>query len=144
MIAGSDNAAVYQATDNSRQVAAAAQQDSSTMKNIAILTMLYLPGSFVSSLFSIPLFNWNDVENSWRRRLVVYSAVTGPLTLVTFLFWALLVRVQRYQRQEAKERRGAAPVLNDHRHSYPKPGKSILKRREMVDVSEERSDVALY
>ena len=103
MIAEDDNTAVYQVTENSRRVAAAAQQDSSTMKNIALLTMLYLPGSFVASLFSMPLFDWDEARSSWRGRLALYLAVAGPLTLITLFLWAVLIRVQRHRRGNVSE-----------------------------------------
>jgi hypothetical protein len=35
-------------TDDSRQIAAASKRDSSAMKGIAILTMVFLPGSYIS------------------------------------------------------------------------------------------------
>ncbi|KAJ4388333.1 hypothetical protein N0V85_007669, partial [Neurospora sp. IMI 360204] len=38
----------------SRDLAAAAHEDSSAMKSIAILTMFFLPGTFFAALFSMP------------------------------------------------------------------------------------------
>jgi hypothetical protein len=51
------------------------------MKTIAALTMIFLPGTFTSSVFSM-----NIVQDSpWW----VYVAVTLPLTIVTIIAWLL-------------------------------------------------------
>jgi hypothetical protein len=59
------------------------------MKSIALLTMVILPGTFISTLFAIPLFNW-DAE-SWRdvpkSRFWFYWALTLPLTILTVAAW---------------------------------------------------------
>jgi hypothetical protein len=54
--------------------------------------MVVLPGTFISTLFAIPLFDW-DAE-SWqdvpKSRFWFYWAITIPLTiivLVTWVFW---------------------------------------------------------
>jgi hypothetical protein len=64
------------------------------MKSIALLTMLVLPGTFISTLFSVPLFNW-DAE-SWqdvpKSRFWFYWAITIPLTLTIVLVWIVWQR----------------------------------------------------
>jgi hypothetical protein len=60
-----------------------------SMKSIALLTMVILPGTFISTLFAVPLFNW-DAE-SWRdvpkSRFWFYWALTIPLTILTVAAW---------------------------------------------------------
>jgi len=59
------------------------------MKSIALLTMVVLPGTFISTLFAIFLFNW-DAE-SWRDvpkpRFWFYWALTVPLTIFSVVAW---------------------------------------------------------
>lgn len=59
------------------------------MKSIALLTMVVLPGTFISTLFTVPLFNW-DAE-SWgdvpKSRFWFYWALTVPLTILTVAVW---------------------------------------------------------
>jgi hypothetical protein len=59
------------------------------MKSIALLTMVVLPGTFISTLFAIPLFNWD--ADSWRdvpkSRFWFYWALTIPLTILTVAAW---------------------------------------------------------
>jgi O-antigen/teichoic acid export membrane protein len=64
------------------------------MKSIAILTMIVLPGTFLSTLFAMPLFNW-DAE-AWsevaKPRFWIYWAITVPLTIMTITTWQLWQR----------------------------------------------------
>lgn len=68
------------------------------MKTLAVVTMFFLPGSFVSALFSMPMFEWDKVDLSSRfigvstmPQFGLYWVITIPLTLVTFIlyFWWL-------------------------------------------------------
>jgi hypothetical protein len=49
------------------------------MRTIATLTMVFLPGTFVSSVFSLPIMGGVH----WH----LYVAVTIPLTLAVFVAW---------------------------------------------------------
>lgn len=64
------------------------------MKSIAFLTMIVLPGTFLSTLFAMPLFNW-DAEtwnNVVKARFWIYWAVAIPLTIVTLAIWSFWQR----------------------------------------------------
>ncbi|KAF9888166.1 hypothetical protein FE257_009161 [Aspergillus nanangensis] len=68
----------------------AMKNDNKAMMTIAVLTMVYLPGSFVSGLFGTNFFDFNGgPHESWGMSpsVWIYWAVTVPLTLVTFLLW---------------------------------------------------------
>ncbi|KAK3400845.1 hypothetical protein B0T20DRAFT_319446, partial [Sordaria brevicollis] len=68
--------------ETTHQLAQAARQDSSAMKTIAVLTMAFLPATYLSTLFSMPSLNWDQ-----RKHFVIYWAIAIPLTLATFLLW---------------------------------------------------------
>jgi hypothetical protein len=73
----------------SHQIAEATLSDSRSMKTIAILTMVLLPGTAVASLFSMNMFNWSaadggDIASKW---LWIYFVVTIPLTGLTLALW---------------------------------------------------------
>ena len=64
------------------------------MKTVAIVTMFFLPGTFVATLFDIPLLTWaSDEPNGMTASRKVtpgfwlYWAVAVPLTLATFAVW---------------------------------------------------------
>ncbi|ETS79640.1 hypothetical protein PFICI_09493 [Pestalotiopsis fici W106-1] len=78
-----------QQAEASHEIAKAAKRDSSDMKTIAIMTMAFLPATFLAALFAIPSLDWqsDDViqSNHW-----VYWAFTIPATILVFFLWYLL------------------------------------------------------
>lgn len=76
-------------TQASHRIAEATLSDSRSMKTIAILTMVLLPGTAVASLFSMNLFDWSVTDGSQiaNRWLWIYFAVTVPLTGIILAFW---------------------------------------------------------
>ncbi|KAF4537997.1 Magnesium transport protein transmembrane region [Lasiodiplodia theobromae] len=73
----------HQMARDSARLAGAAKRDSSSMKTIAILTTVFLPGTFVSALFSTPLVE-SDPSQFW-----IYWAITVPLTGLVMGLWAM-------------------------------------------------------
>lgn len=59
------------------------------MKTIAVMTMVFLPGTFLAALFAVPSLDWSGpkviTSNFW-----VYWAFTIPSTLVVLLDWTIL------------------------------------------------------
>ncbi|KAL4964034.1 uncharacterized protein BDV14DRAFT_201288 [Aspergillus stella-maris] len=70
----------------------AARSDSRMMTTVAVVSMVYLPGTFVSGLFGTNFFSFQaDPGNTWLTadEFWIYWAVTVPLTLATMGVWAL-------------------------------------------------------
>jgi Mg2+ and Co2+ transporter CorA len=70
------------------------RQDTTSMKIIAFFTMIYLAGSFVSSIFGWSIISFSVDEATNRQSVVVgeqwkwYVAITVSLTVATFVaFW---------------------------------------------------------
>ena len=121
------------------------KRDSTAMKAIAIVTMFFLPGTFLSSLFSIDLFKWdashgNEVVN---RRIWVYWAFTIPITIlvvVLYLLWekfAMNIYTNRLQREEDSQ--GVIPPEvepTNEKEQYPayNPPASIHSTRSRISV----------
>ncbi|KAE8329649.1 hypothetical protein BDV39DRAFT_171693 [Aspergillus sergii] len=69
-----------------------AQSDSAMMKTIGVVSLVYLPGTFVSGIFGTNFFDYQSGEaESWEmaKNFWLYWAVTLPLTLATVVVWAL-------------------------------------------------------
>ncbi|RYC59575.1 hypothetical protein CHU98_g6629 [Xylaria longipes] len=70
----------------SKELAEAAKKDSSSMKSIAIMTMLFLPGTYFAALWAVPSLKWGQPDiiqpDFWW-----YWAFTGPSTLIIFAVW---------------------------------------------------------
>ncbi|KAF6754149.1 hypothetical protein DFP72DRAFT_746231, partial [Ephemerocybe angulata] len=78
------------------KIATETQKDSSSMITMATVTMLFLPGTFVSAVFSMGFFNASStsappalgqpglsIAPSWW----LYPAITVPLTILVFASW---------------------------------------------------------
>lgn len=74
---------------DSRTVATASQRDSSSMKALAAVTILFLPGTSIASLFSMSMFDWRAGEQAVSDRFWIYWAITIPLTVLTVSFWLI-------------------------------------------------------
>lgn len=78
----------------SAAIAVDSRRDSTSMKTIAVLTTLFLPGTFVATFFGMTMFDWSPDTGATPRMssyMWLYWAVTIPLTLlvmVLWLFWA--------------------------------------------------------
>ena len=81
-------------TEASFRIAETTLSDAKSMKTIAILTMLLLPGTAVASLFSMNMFNWSaqdgsHIESKW---LWIYFVVAVPLTAMILVAWWIWTR----------------------------------------------------
>ncbi|KAI4271694.1 MAG: hypothetical protein LQ337_005830 [Flavoplaca oasis] len=106
LIAQNDSRTNIAIADASRRIAFETRRDSDAMKTIAALTMIFLPGTFVATLFGMVFFT---VDTSSGSRFQVnplwwiYLAVTIPLTMITIGLWRgwlILVRKSRIQDEE--------------------------------------------
>ena len=94
----------------SRTLASATQQDSTAMKTLALVTVIFLPGAFMSALFAVPVFQWDAPkgESVVSKRFWVYWAVTIPVTLLVIIPWAVWTRQRasdnRRRLREAREK----------------------------------------
>ncbi|KAK8227555.1 hypothetical protein HDK90DRAFT_63469 [Phyllosticta capitalensis] len=97
-------------TDNhlNATLAAAATRDSSAMKTLAFLTALFLPGTYVATLFSMDMFNWagsDDSDGNVNKTSVsssfwIYWIVTGILTFAVIGGWRLWWKKENRQYKE--------------------------------------------
>jgi len=86
------NLVTQQDSETNTVIAREMKYDSSSMRTIAILTMIFLPGSYVSALFSMSFFKLTGDDNniSVSSDGWIYIVVTVPLTflvLVLSLVW---------------------------------------------------------
>lgn len=72
----------------SRLVAQRAVADGSSMKVIALMTMFFLPATFISALWAVPALDDPDVLT--KQNFGIYWVVTVPVTLMVFVAWNVL------------------------------------------------------
>ncbi|CAK3812940.1 Hypothetical predicted protein [Lecanosticta acicola] len=77
----------------SAEIAEAARVDSRTQKTISVLGLLFLPGTFISALFSMSFFNFTQATStspaSWSMspKFWIYWVVAIPITALTVATW---------------------------------------------------------
>ncbi|PVH73623.1 hypothetical protein DL98DRAFT_519816 [Cadophora sp. DSE1049] len=112
LTANRDSMASLKIAEESTNIAHETRKDSMAMKTIATLTMLYLPASFVCSLFGTNFFAL-DTDGESQRSFVVSGlwwllvVVAVPVTLVTFGVWLWWMKLQgngRRKREDLKEK----------------------------------------
>lgn len=98
------------------RMAVASTRDSSSMKALAVITAIFLPGEYIGTLFGVSMFDWqegtagdpavsNDAPDGWPHPVVmpsfwIYWAFTLPLTLIIVAGWrAWWVNQDRYFRR---------------------------------------------
>ncbi|KAI1738994.1 hypothetical protein F4680DRAFT_154434 [Xylaria scruposa] len=97
-----------------------ARKDSESIKALTTVATLFIPPTFVSSLFSIPLFDWNTTDTvtatePWMKRLLIYLSITAPLMLVTFFILGLMGLWRRLkQRKEIEGSALPTRLTNSH------------------------------
>lgn len=75
--------------ETSATIAVESKKDSSSMKAIAVLTMCFLPGTFLAAIFAMPLFNWDgDGTPTIKDGFKYYWAIAIPLTVLVLGVWA--------------------------------------------------------
>ncbi|KAI1122952.1 hypothetical protein F5Y10DRAFT_252924 [Nemania abortiva] len=71
-----------------RRLAHAAKRDGTAMKTLSLLGAIFLPGTFLSSVFSMTFFNFKVPENrEVSQELWIYFVITIPLTLAIVGTW---------------------------------------------------------
>ncbi|TFK27527.1 hypothetical protein FA15DRAFT_666364, partial [Coprinopsis marcescibilis] len=100
-----DNQTNLHIADYTSKIATISQRDSSSMIAMAAVTMVFLPGAFVSALFSMVFFD-TQVDSSGQLtvtaspQLWLFPAITAPLTILIFVLWHCL-RVKHNRKQAA-------------------------------------------
>ncbi|KAI0593954.1 hypothetical protein F4775DRAFT_575960 [Biscogniauxia sp. FL1348] len=99
-----------------RRLAHASKRDSTAMKTLSLLGAVFLPGTFLSSIFSMTFFNF-DVGDGKEvsSDLWIYFAVTVPLTLVIVLSWWALDhhREKQYAAEDQDIEKGIEKMETD-------------------------------
>lgn len=106
--------------------------------------MVVLPGTFISTLFAVPLFDWD--APSWsgvaKPRFWFYWAITVPLTLSTLLIWMIWEKAFN-RRSEELERLAREEVDNQKEgKENDDGGKGVtIHRRGSTDLTENERGV---
>ncbi|KAL4995594.1 hypothetical protein BDV10DRAFT_128087 [Aspergillus recurvatus] len=100
LIAQRDNKDNLKMAQISTRIANTTKNDSYAMRTLALMSVIFLPATFIASFFSMGMFDWQAPEGSRvvTPRLWIYWAITVPLTLIVAAIW--LVLYKRHLRRE--------------------------------------------
>ncbi|KXT08452.1 hypothetical protein AC579_5617 [Pseudocercospora musae] len=76
-----------------QKIATLSRRDSNATRTISILGLVFLPGTFISAIFSMSFFNYQQPSNhspaSWAmsEKFWIYWVVAIPVTLITIGVW---------------------------------------------------------
>ncbi|KAI0889237.1 uncharacterized protein GGS22DRAFT_177782 [Annulohypoxylon maeteangense] len=93
-------------TQKMHSIAIRTEQETVSMHVITIFTLIFLPGTFIATLFSSGVFNWNDngnLESDWvirRSALKLFFSVSLPMMVIILSAWSMLYFYMRRKRQE--------------------------------------------
>ncbi|KAK3073439.1 hypothetical protein LTR53_005017 [Teratosphaeriaceae sp. CCFEE 6253] len=74
------------------RIAGLAQRDGEVMKGVSVLGMVFLPGTFVSAVFSMSFFDFAGPGPAVSGHFWLYWAIAVPLTVLTLVSWHLWQR----------------------------------------------------
>ncbi|KAL8934993.1 MAG: hypothetical protein Q9211_004938 [Gyalolechia sp. 1 TL-2023] len=97
-------------TEDMNEIARKTKIETVSMKVITLVTLFFLPGTFISTLMSTDIFqqdyNGRRQSNPYAHLnpVQIYLALSLPLTVVTLLFWAA-IHSWEMRREKQKEQR---------------------------------------
>lgn len=84
------NLVTQQDAANNIQIARSMKEDSTSMTSIAVLTMVFLPGTFVATVVDAEIFGASARDKLW----LIWVTITIPLTVAVMVSWWLYQRMQ--------------------------------------------------
>ncbi|EFQ25682.1 uncharacterized protein GLRG_00826 [Colletotrichum graminicola M1.001] len=84
-------------TKTNTAISKATREDSSQMRSIAFVTMIFLPVTSIATIFSMNVFDWQakDGEHLITVHFWLYLAVAGASTALTVGLWVFYTRVRK-------------------------------------------------
>ncbi|KAF2000202.1 hypothetical protein P154DRAFT_204140 [Amniculicola lignicola CBS 123094] len=125
LIAQDENRISRSVAEETALIAVATKRDRAAMKTIAVLTIIFLPPTFVATFPSMPMLNWNpQLHGKFTSNYFwVYWAVAVPLTTFVLIIWSIWWRRENksYQYDLDEAKRAVSPTssgvsLNSGRH----------------------------
>lgn len=90
--------------EQSKRLAEASWKDTASVTAVTLITMLFLPATFMATLFSAD-FVKDAFKNNANHQATTYAAVTVPLTAVVVLVWYAWTSFRRRRAKKMLQRR---------------------------------------
>ncbi|KAE8417534.1 hypothetical protein BDV36DRAFT_283721 [Aspergillus pseudocaelatus] len=99
--------------DKMLQLTSEAFEDNATVRVVTLVTLIYLPASFVSTLLGMNLFDFGDSNEKGftiSKQFWIFVVAAVPLTMLTLGSWYIITKRQVKLRQKRKEERAASQM----------------------------------
>ncbi|KAK4443752.1 hypothetical protein QBC34DRAFT_416496 [Podospora aff. communis PSN243] len=97
-------------TEEMHEIAAKTENETVSMHGITVLTMIFLPGTFVSTLFSSGIWDFDNSKShsigDWETRvpaLKLFFSICIPLTAAVLFTWWVTYRLARRQHTKVSQ-----------------------------------------
>ena len=160
LVAQRDTKDNLQKAKTSTEIAILTKDDSFAMRTIAIMRIIFLPGTFVAvsvtvehtrddaklihqSFFSMSVFNWqaSGTDPVLSSRFWIYWAVTLPLTLLVFSVW--LTWLHQHKSHEPKPLQGISNMGTNAKAKHNVgmwPRRKSLRLRSQTNAENDEAD----
>jgi len=95
------------------KISHAMMSDSTALKTLAFVTFIFLPPTFISSIFSMTFFNYDNGVFSVAGEIWIYWAFAIPTTLISTIVWQFWHKISPKERKEAPLKNAATFSLRD-------------------------------
>lgn len=110
LIAKQDATAAISLAQDSRRLAVAVGNECFSMQTLSVLTMAFLPATFLATIFVMPIMEWQQgMGVVMRPELGLFFGLAVPMTRRIFIAWMYLTR--RRKRIEKREEDESREVL---------------------------------
>jgi len=121
------------------------KQDTDSMKTIAVVTLVFLPATFVSAIFSTGIFNFHASESPDNPRTIskygwVYLLVcllSTSLTLISWVCWYRWGRVWleklKFSRLHSDGKKNTMGCTEAHHDSKPSLSQTLFEKRKRAE-----------
>ncbi|KAG4442602.1 hypothetical protein IFR05_001932 [Cadophora sp. M221] len=114
-------------TATMQSIELATQKESLSMQIILIVTLIFLPATFVSTIFGLDIMKWEGHDSLHRDAIYLWTQMAVGLAALTILVrWSAFIRTR--SRVEEKTKRGVLPLYKDPEIGSEQVSKNEKKR----------------
>ncbi|KAF7534429.1 hypothetical protein G7054_g6228 [Neopestalotiopsis clavispora] len=94
---------VERVTNAMHKIALDTEKDTSSMHIITFFTLIFLPGTFLATFFSTPIFGDGSKTAFDNRLFLIFLEICLPLMVITLAAWMIYTRYKKTRRRRSEE-----------------------------------------
>lgn len=113
-----------------RQLTEKGSRDSSSMRILTIITMIYLPCTIVSNFFSTQFVNQTELDTGgltlqYAQNTWLFFAISVPLTIFTILVWFVWVSLSTFLEHRSRSMESGGKLRSEDMLSADRDNKAF-------------------